>query len=339
MNQHEDQLSEAFQAHENLSPDPAAVYARVQELSKGYIWRRRGVQVAGGAVLGAGLIAGSFAIPGVLHQSGPNTVNVSSAGVPAAAAPALATKPKPTTPSPSPTLTEQEKDWAAYFAAGYTYDDAVRLAKLWHKKDIGLVKAEAGHKLRAHQALPFPPDPKNVEQAKLAAEMDAFWAAGYDYDDAVKLGKLWHISDLSKVKAEAGKKLLAGQTLPFKPTPNDTPTSPDDAPVAAFFKAGYDYDDAVQLAKLWKLADPYSAKVAAGEKLLAGQTLPIKPTPGDNGPTESPDSLALDAYFKAGYDWNDAVKLAKLWKLADPSDAKVAAGKKLIAGETLPIKP
>ena len=336
MNQHEDQLSEAFQAHENLSPDAAAVYARVQELSKGYVWRRRGVQVAGGVVIGAGLIAGSFAVPGMLHQSGQNASV--SAGIPAAA-PALAAAPKPKPTATVAPLTEQEKDWAAYFAAGYTYDDAVRLAKLWHKKDIGLVKAEAGHKLRAHQALPFPPDPKNVEQAKLAAEMDAFWAAGYDYDDAVKLGKLWHISDLGKVKAEAGKKLLAGQTLPFKPTPNDTPTSPDDAPVAAFFKAGYDYNDAVQLAKLWKLADPYTAKVAAGEKLLAGQTLPIKPTPGDNGPTESPDSLALDAYFKAGYDWNDAVKLAKLWKLADPSDAKVAAGKKLIAGQTLPIKP
>ena len=125
MTQHEDQLSETFLSHENLSPDPAAVYARVQELSKGYVWRRRGVQVAGGAVLGAGLIAGSFAVPGLLHEqgSGQNTVNV-SAGVPAAAAPALATKPKPTATT-KPVLTEEEKAWAAYFGAGYNYDDAV----------------------------------------------------------------------------------------------------------------------------------------------------------------------------------------------------------------------
>jgi hypothetical protein len=337
VNQHEEQLSEAFQAHENLSPDPAAVYARIQELSKGYVWRRRGVQVAGGAVLGAGLIAGSFAVPGLLHQSGPDTVNV-SAGIPAAAAPSPAAKQKPT-PSASPKLTEQEKQWAAYFAAGYTYDDAVRLAKLWHQKDIGAVKAEAGKKLLAHQPLPFKPDPQNVAEAKLRAQLDAFWNAGYDYDDAVKLAKLWHQKDIHAVKVEAGKKLLAGQTLPIKPTPDDNSPSADEAPVGAFFKAGYDYDDAVQLAKLWKLADPYAAKVAAGEKLLAGQTLPIKPTPDDSGPTASPDSAALDAYFAAGYDWNAAVKLAKLWKLADPSDAKVAAGKKLIAGETLPIKP
>ena len=33
----------------------------------------------------------------------------------------------------------------------------------------------------------------------------------------------------------------------------------------AFFEAGYDYDDAVKLAKMWKLADPYQAKVAGGK--------------------------------------------------------------------------
>ena len=45
----------------------------------------------------------------------------------------------------------------------------------------------------------------------------------------------------------------------------------------AFFAAGYDYDDAVQLAKLWKKADAYQAKVEGGKRLLAGETLPIKP--------------------------------------------------------------
>jgi len=31
---HGDQLREAFETHENLAPDPAAVYARVQELAR-----------------------------------------------------------------------------------------------------------------------------------------------------------------------------------------------------------------------------------------------------------------------------------------------------------------
>ena len=51
MTNHGDQLREAFETHESLAPDPAAVYARVQELSRNYKRRRRGAQIAGGAVL------------------------------------------------------------------------------------------------------------------------------------------------------------------------------------------------------------------------------------------------------------------------------------------------
>jgi hypothetical protein len=47
--------------------------------------------------------------------------------------------------------------------------------------------------------------------------------------------------------------------------------------VAAYFNAGYNYDDAVALAKLWHLATPYDAKVAGSQRLTAGQTLPIQP--------------------------------------------------------------
>jgi hypothetical protein len=44
-----------------------------------------------------------------------------------------------------------------------------------------------------------------------------------------------------------------------------------------FFAAGYTYADAVRLAALWRLKDGYAAKVVGGEKLLAAQTLPVKP--------------------------------------------------------------
>ena len=47
--------------------------------------------------------------------------------------------------------------------------------------------------------------------------------------------------------------------------------------MGAFFAAGYDYADAVKLAKLWHTVDPYHAKIEGGKRLLAGQTLPIKP--------------------------------------------------------------
>ena len=53
--------------------------------------------------------------------------------------------------------------------------------------------------------------------------------------------------------------------------------STTDADVNAFFAAGYTYDDAVTLSKMWSISDTYQVKVDAGQKLLAGQTLPIKP--------------------------------------------------------------
>jgi len=207
----QDRLREAFEAHENLAPDPAEVYARVQELARGYQRRRRGLQAAGGAVLGVGLIAGAVNLPAMLSGN--------SAG---AAAIQFAAAPSPSA-SGKPTQAELDKDWAAYFAAGYGYNDAVTLAKLWHLNG----------------------------------------------------------NDIGAVKAEAGRRLLAGETLPIKPGPEDsTPPSVDPkeaAAVAKYFAAGYNYKDAVKLARLWKLSDPYQAKVLGGKKLLAGETLPIRP--------------------------------------------------------------
>jgi hypothetical protein len=212
--ENEDRLREAFETHEDLAPDPAAVYARVQELSRTYHRRRRGLQAAGGAVLGAGLIAGAVNLPAMLSAlAGDNsgvTVGVAAAGP---------------SPSVSPTLSqaELEKDWAAYFAAGYGYNDAVKLARIWHLNgnDIGSVKAEAGRRLLAGETLPITPGPEDTTgpsaDPKEAAEVQKFFAAGYTYNDAVKLARLWKLSDPYQAKVAGGKKLLAGETLPILP--------------------------------------------------------------------------------------------------------------------------
>jgi hypothetical protein len=209
---HEDQLREAFETHENLAPDPAAVYARVQELARTYHRRRRSAQAAGGAVLGAGLIAGAIQLPGLLPARPGDTVAV--------VAPAAASQ----APLPAPSASEDElqKQWDAYFAAGYGYDDAVKLAKIWKSTDeIGAVKAEAGRRLLAGETLPIKPHPNDPDSGgtdpKEAAQVDAFFAAGYDYNDAVKLADLWKKADPYQAKIAAGKKLLAGETLPFQP--------------------------------------------------------------------------------------------------------------------------
>jgi hypothetical protein len=264
---HGDQLREAFETHESLAPDPAAVYARVQDLSRTYKRRRRGAQIAGGAVLSAGLVAGVITVPSLLINRPANGVSqVAPAAAPSSAVPL--------------TETELQKGWDAYFGAGYDYNDAVKLAKLWNSTDeIGNIKAEAGQKLLAGEALPFKPSPKNVEAARNQKWVDAFFAAKYTYDDAAKLAKIWHLPDAGAAKVAGGKKLAAGEKLPIKAgsAKPDPSVLKEQARLDAYFNAGYDWNDAVKLAKLWKMSDPGAAKVAAGKKLLAGEHLPIKP--------------------------------------------------------------
>jgi hypothetical protein len=116
---------------------------------------------------------------------------------------------------------------------------------------------------------------------------------------------------------------------------------PDQDARDAFFGAGYTYDDAVALAKAWSSSDEFAAKVTAGRKLLAGETLPVAPGSSDPqaAPGATPEDEAITAYFAAGYDYDDAVKLAAVWHTATPYDAKAEAGQKLLDGETLPVQP
>lgn len=192
-------------------------------------------------------------------------------------------------------------------------------------------------------ALPSPAASTPPSDAEIQARYDAYFQAGYDYDDAVRLAILWKSKDsIAATKAEAGRRLLAGEGLPIKPTPDapetEEPVDPQaEARWRAFFNAGYDWDDAVELAKLWKLDDPSDAKIEGGKRLLAGQKLPIKPSRANVEAAK--ESKRVEAFFKARYDYDDAAQLAGLWKLDNPYDAKVEGGKRLLAGKKLPIKP
>lgn len=365
MNQDADQLRDAFLAHEYLAPDPAEVIAVVHERARRYRRRRRAAQGAGGAMLGAGLVAGSVAAPGWLNATS-NRHNGSGYSL-------AAPEPQPTpTPlaspsplasataiaSPSPlTSAQQAQAISAYFAAGYDYNDALALAQLWHMSaDPSTIKAEAGRRLLAGQTLPFKPSAEGVATAAEDADVNAFFAAGYTYEDAVGLAQLWKISDPYQAKVDAGAKLLAGVALPVAPSSQPTPptvaagsSSSDSASTAdlnAYFAAGYTYEDALGLASLWKIPDAYQVKVDAGAKLLAGETLPIQPgsqpTPASEisaNASASADDAAVGAFFTSGYTYDDAVTLGKLWKDSDTYQVKIDAGKKLMAGQTLPIKP
>ena len=223
MNDHGDQLREAFQTHEDQTPDPAEVYARVQDLSRTYKNRRRGAQLAGGAVLGAGLLVGAFQVPALLSANQNTAITSVAPGAPApAASPSASVTPALLTPPPAPSASPVSRDEAAtdaFFAAGYDFDDAEKLAKLWHmnKNDIGAVKSAAGQKLLDGDQLPFAADPADARSAKEIQQVDAFFNAGYDVDDAVELAGIWNTKDAYGAKVLGGKKLLAGETLPIQP--------------------------------------------------------------------------------------------------------------------------
>ncbi|WP_369054262.1 hypothetical protein [Kineococcus terrestris] len=104
--------------------------------------------------------------------------------------------------------------------------------------------------------------------------------------------------------------------------------------LAAWFGAGYVYDDAVRLGEVWNV-DAAEAKVLGGEDLLAGRTLPVSPSP--ELPRTSP-GWELNAFTACGYSPADAEDLAARWDL-DTWDAQVEAGSRLLAGEVLPVVP
>lgn len=110
----------------------------------------------------------------------------------------------------------------------------------------------------------------------LSKELQAFFKAGYSYDDAVLLARFWgQRTTPDDAKTRAGDKLLHHIALPTKPGQTAW-TVGDDVAVQAYFDNGYDYADAQELAKLWKSASPADAKATAGHKLLAGLALPLK---------------------------------------------------------------
>ncbi len=205
---HEEQLLQAFRGHEHLAPSVAAVSAGTLELARGYRRRRRVARAAGGAVVTAGLGAVAVVGPGLLDSG-----------------PARADRAVPFASSPSTPPADPQDQRSAFFGAGYDYDDAVELARLWGlgQDSSDEVKAEAGRRLLAGERLPLAPGAGPAAPEPPAPALDAegpyvaFLEAGYDWDDAVALAELWGSSDVLQTKALAGQKLLDGETLPFAP--------------------------------------------------------------------------------------------------------------------------
>lgn len=114
------------------------------------------------------------------------------------------------------------------------------------------------------------------------AQLDAYFGAGYTFDDALALGDLWS-TDVLETKIQAGQAVLDGVALPI--APGSTPS--EDAEWAAsgltveqttaFFDAGYSVEDIDTLNALWNTSTP-ETKARAGQLLLDGQDVPVAPS-------------------------------------------------------------
>ena len=116
--------------------------------------------------------------------------------------------------------------------------------------------------------------------------------------------------------------------------PVDVPPSAPEEVYDALWDAGYTIEDVDALATLWGI-DPMDAKARTGQMLLDGEPVPVAP---GSTPSYFPESDEYEAFWAAGYTYDDLLALGALWGLEE-SDAKARAGQALIDGETLPIAP
>lgn len=231
-----------------------------------------------GLVGGAAIVSSIAVLPGIA-AAGAAAAQVAPLGVsttvtapapPAVGAPAAAA-PVAGDPDATPASDVDPAAVRAFLDAGYTYEDALVLLDRWGAEDELEVKAAAGAVLAGGTPLSASAyaDPA-AAQGRTPAELAAFFAeSGYDDEDAFVLADVWGTT-IEAAQARGGEELKTVGVLPFVDPPSRDP-------YAAFYAAGYDYDDSVLLAEYWGSADSLEAKAEANRLLMAGQQLPDVP--------------------------------------------------------------
>jgi hypothetical protein len=152
----------------------------------------------------------------------------------------------------------------------------------------------------------------------------------------------WHhgsTSGVSTAAGSAGSVSLGSSFGSATPIPSQSPTYSQVQALTEYFADGYDYNNAAALASLWHETDTNAVKVKAGFLLLQGNKLPVTPNNPPESAAQKTQNEGIDAFFAAGYTYDDAVSLGKLWNETDTYQIKIEAGQKLLAGQTLPIAP
>jgi hypothetical protein len=101
-----------------------------------------------------------------------------------------------------------QQDYDTYIHSGYTYCDATLLAFAWNTS-VEEAKAGIGGKVRNHWS------GKDIDEAIAPGRRGhqcSFEDEGYTYEDAVALGRYWHIAPVA-AKAKVDRLLTAGHRV------------------------------------------------------------------------------------------------------------------------------
>ena len=105
-----------------------------------------------------------------------------------------------------------------------------------------------------------------------ASDLDRFFHSNYTYCDAKLIGDLWGIG-VDEAKAQIGMKIRTGIGGNI---PGVLRLSRQDGNACTWEDTGHTYEDAVQLADLWGLSQPYQAKQKVARYYTRGESRIVK---------------------------------------------------------------
>lgn len=213
----EERIARALRSRDALAPDADAVAAGVEEQLAAHAAGRGASRVLtrrGARIAAAGVVTSTLAVAGAGAAAAANPYSsmartfenlVQAVGIDWTVL--------------GNGLTREQYD--AYWGAGYTQEDTVALEALWGT-GTDETKARAGQMLLDGEEPPVAPGTSGPPLYHDG--LDAYWAAGYGYEEAVALAELWGV-DTDEAKARASQALEEGRTLPVPP-PGAAPTAP-----------------------------------------------------------------------------------------------------------------
>ncbi|MBO3088669.1 hypothetical protein [Cellulomonas dongxiuzhuiae] len=223
-----ERIAASLRSREALAPDPVAVAAAVEQRMatsqrpSSRLLAGRGARIAAAGVVTSGLAIAGAGAAAATHPYSPmaRTVEnvVQAVGIDWSAMPDGYTR----------------EQYEALWGAGYEMEDVTALEELWGT-DTTETKARAGQLLLDGRKPPVAPGtvapgtvalstgapgteaPGAGATAVTGARLEALWAAGYVWEDALALADLWDV-DVSEAKARAAVAVAQGQALPLPPS-------------------------------------------------------------------------------------------------------------------------